>query len=210
VLEGGARAVADWAEEHGFQLTPDAPEVLEFYARRSPVFLAARFDAAAARARGQGIGDGTPVHLTIPTAAPWVPIRILALGRAPREPVEADVYLLTEGRPGLLAGPGLRQEVSRSAGAALLDDLRADKGMEWLPGDMWLSHLSVDGPAAQLDHDLAIAPGGGQPSRFDFDRGLGRAQPAGEPSRGSSNGWAPLVGVGAGVAVLGALARWAS
>ena len=210
VLEGGARAVGDWAREHGFQLTPDAPEVLDFYARRSPVFLAARFDATAARARGQGIGDGTPVHLTIPTATPWVPIRILALGRAPKEPVEADVYLLTERRPGLLTGPGLRRQVSRPAPASLLDDLRADKGMEWLPGDLWLSHVRVDGPAAELDHDLAVAPDGGQPSRFDFDRGPGRVQPAGEPGSGAASGWLPLIGLGAVVAVLAALGRWAS
>ena len=32
-------------------------------------------------ARGQAIGDGTPVHITIPTANPWVPLRILALGK---------------------------------------------------------------------------------------------------------------------------------
>src|SRR3954447_23738655 len=66
VLKGGGQAVGDWAKEHGFLLTPDAPEVLDFYARRSPIFLAARFDAAAARARGQAAGDGTPIHITIP------------------------------------------------------------------------------------------------------------------------------------------------
>ena len=49
VLEGGGKAVGDWAREHGFGLTPDAPEVLDFYARRSPIFMAARFDATAAR-----------------------------------------------------------------------------------------------------------------------------------------------------------------
>src|SRR4051794_7687195 len=59
VLKGGGTAVGDWAREHGFLLTPDAPEVLDFYASRSPIFLAARFDAAAARARGQQAGDGT-------------------------------------------------------------------------------------------------------------------------------------------------------
>src|SRR4051794_729141 len=43
VLSGGSHAVADWALDHGFRLSPDAPEVLEFYAQRSPVFLAAVF-----------------------------------------------------------------------------------------------------------------------------------------------------------------------
>ena len=68
-------------EKHGFRLPPDAPEVLDFYAQRSQIFLAAAFDADAASARDQQIGDGTPVHITIPTTNPWVPLRILALGK---------------------------------------------------------------------------------------------------------------------------------
>ena len=67
VLKGGAAAIGQWAKDHGFRLPPDAPEVLEFYASRSPIFLAAAFDADAAAARGQQVGDGTPVHVTIPT-----------------------------------------------------------------------------------------------------------------------------------------------
>ena len=64
---------ATWATEHGFRLPPDAPEVLDFYAARSPIFLAAVFDADAAAERGQAIGDGTPVHITIPTDQPVGP-----------------------------------------------------------------------------------------------------------------------------------------
>src|SRR5206468_1516156 len=58
ILEGGGDAVGRWAVEHGFQLTPDAPEVLDFYGARSPYFMAARFDAQAAKDRGQQSGDG--------------------------------------------------------------------------------------------------------------------------------------------------------
>jgi len=170
ILKGGGKAVGDWAREHGFALTPDAPAVLDFYAKRSPIFMAARFDATAARESGQGIGDGTPIHLTIPTETPWVPIKILALGRAEQERVEADVYLLTDERPTLLAGAGLRTVRSEAASTSLLDDLRSDKGMEWIPQDMHLTYLRVDGTRDQLDHDLAISPTGGVPSRFDFDR----------------------------------------
>ena len=47
VLEAAATAVGKWATEHGFLLTPDAPEMLDFYAERSPIFMAARFDAYA-------------------------------------------------------------------------------------------------------------------------------------------------------------------
>jgi hypothetical protein len=48
VLKGGAVAVGTWARENGFFLPPDAPEVLQFYASRSPYFMAARFNAAEA------------------------------------------------------------------------------------------------------------------------------------------------------------------
>ena len=45
------------------------------------------------------LGDGTPVHLTIPTDNPWVPLRILGLGKQANDRVEADVFLLTEAKP---------------------------------------------------------------------------------------------------------------
>ena len=44
--------------------------MLAFYAERSPIFLAAVFDGSAAAERGQLVGDGTPVHVTIPTTNP--------------------------------------------------------------------------------------------------------------------------------------------
>src|SRR3954449_9849835 len=105
VLRGGSAAVGQWAKDHGFRLPPDAPEGLDFYAERSPIFLAAVFDADAAAARGQAVGDGTPVHVTIPTDNPWVPLRILTLGKTATERVDADVYLLTDHRPALLPAP---------------------------------------------------------------------------------------------------------
>src|SRR2546428_2060991 len=94
VLKGGGAEVGQWATEHGFRLPPAAPEVLDFYANRSPIFLAAVFAADAAKARGQRVGDGTPVHVTIPTANPWVPLRILGLGKNADDRIDADVYLL--------------------------------------------------------------------------------------------------------------------
>ncbi|MGH9155289.1 MAG: DUF2330 domain-containing protein, partial [Acidimicrobiales bacterium] len=218
VLKGGGAAVGDWARENGFQLSPDAPGVLDFYAEKSPIFMAARFDATAARESGQGIGDGTPIHLTIPTERPWVPIRILGLGRGPLEPVEADVYLLTEHEPTLLAGDGMRTERSEAASTSLLDDLRSDKGMEWMPGRMWLSFLRVDAEGRDLDYDLAIAPDGGVPSLFDFDRtadkvtgGNGeQALPTGRDGRGEegdgstgSNTVALLAGLAGAVLLVG-------
>lgn len=167
VLEGGGASVATWAQEHGFRLSPDAPEVLDFYARRSPIFLAAVFDGEAAAERGQQFGDGTPVHLTIPTDNPWVPLRILALGKQPDDRVEADVFLLTGGEPALLPdGNGvLRITHSQPATDLLLDDLRADDGMAWVPEQAWLTKASIDGRAGDVTFDLAVdASGAGRPS----------------------------------------------
>src|SRR5262245_51571396 len=79
VLKGGGTAVGRWATDHGFFLPPDAPEVLDFYAERSPIFMAVQFDASRAAEEGVGQGDGTPVHVVIPTTNPWVPLRILGL-----------------------------------------------------------------------------------------------------------------------------------
>lgn len=170
VLRGGSAQVGQWASEHGFRLPPDAPEVLDFYAARSPIFLAAVFDADAAAERGQAVGDGTPVHITIPTDNPWVPLRILALGKTAAERVEADVYLLTDRAPALLPAPdgsnGLTLGHSAAASDLLLADLRSDTGMDWVPERAWLSKVRIDAGAPQLAFDLAIdASGAGQPSR---------------------------------------------
>lgn len=167
VLKGGGPAVAVWAEEHGFSLSPDAPEVLDFYAQRSPIFLAAVFDGAAAAERGQQIGDGTPVHITIPTDNPWVPLRILGLGKQATDRIEADVFLLTDGEPALLPArsEGLALTHSDAATTSLLDDLRSDEGMAWVPENAWLTKLSIDAEARDLSFDLAVdASGAGQPS----------------------------------------------
>jgi hypothetical protein len=167
VLKGGGAAVADWAHEHGFRLSPDAPEVLDFYAQRSPIFLAAVFDGDAAQQRGQQLGDGTPVHITIPVANPWVPLRILGLGKQPVERVDADVFLLTDQTPSVLPGPreGLSVFHSAAATSRLLDDLRGDVGMDWVPQAAWLTELRIDSSVADLRYDLAVdASGDGRPS----------------------------------------------
>ena len=158
VLKGGGQAVADWAHEHGFSLSPDAPEVLDFYAQQSPVFLAAVFDGDAALQRGERIGDGTPVHLTIPVPNAWVPLRILGLGKQPTDTVDADVFLLTDDKPALMPGPrdGLVLSHSDVASSRLLDDLRGDAGMDWVPTSAWLTELSVNSSVADLKYDLAV------------------------------------------------------
>jgi hypothetical protein len=167
ILRGGGASVGTWAREHGFQLTPDAPEVLDFYAARSQIFMAARFNADAAKERNQEQGEGTPIHLTIPLENPWVPLRILGLGKASDEIINANVFLLTPDKPNLLPAPdnGVVLERSEPASKSLLDDLRSDKGMEWVPEKMWFSYLQVDEQSSRLRYDLAIEKSGtGAPS----------------------------------------------
>jgi hypothetical protein len=179
VIKGGGDAVGRWALDHGFFLSPDAPEVLDFYAQRSPIFLAAVFDGDAALQRGQQVGDGTPVHLTIPLSNPWVPLRILGLGKQLDDRVVADVFLLTDQLPTLLPGPrtGLSVVHNSAARSQLLDDLRADEGMSWVPDTGWLTQVRIGSSVGDLHYDLAVdASGLGQPSAIAA--GLESAAPA--------------------------------
>jgi hypothetical protein len=216
VLEGGATAVGTWAHDHGFLLPPDAPEVLDFYASRSPIFMAVRYDADRAADQGLGLGDGTPVHVVIPTTNPWVPLRILALGAPSEAPIAADVYLLTDREPAMMpqpigpgdaaslgaeVRPGLVLERSEAASPSLLADLRSDKGMGWLPGDgVWLTYLRVDARAGDLTYDLAIdASGAGQPA--PAAAGLDPLAP--EPASVRSVAWIALAVLGTFAVVVG-------
>ncbi|HEX2057008.1 MAG TPA: DUF2330 domain-containing protein [Actinomycetota bacterium] len=176
ILKGGSRAVGKWAKKEGFALTPDAPEVLRFYAQRSQIFMAARFIPEKARDEEKlQEGDGVPIHLRIPTDNPWVPLRILALGKRPYQDVNADVYLLTDDQPALLPTPvqagsnrGMVLERSEEASDLLLDDLRSDRGMKWIPEEMWLTYLRIEMNARNLTYDLAVdASGAGAPSEED-------------------------------------------
>src|SRR3989441_3910990 len=203
VLKGGGAEVGQWATEHGFRLPPAAPEVLDFYASRSPIFLAAVFDADAAKARGQRIGDGTPVHVTIPTANPWVPLRILGLGKNADDRIDADVYLLTDQRPALLPYPfanGMRLDHSAPATVSLLNDLRSDKGMDWIPQSGWLTKVAIEASASQLTYDLAVDVKGASPSRV----AAGLEAPASAPAPSKPNADTVAL-VGIALAALGAI-----
>ena len=207
VLRGGGDAVGEWAVEHGFLLTPDAPEVLDFYARRSPVFMAARFNAERAAELDQQAGDSTPIMATIPTDDPWVPLRILGLGAEDDVRIEADVFLLTDAEPDLLAGgTGLTLSRSEQANELLLDDLRSDVGMEWVPESMWLTYLQLDAPAGELDYDLAVSATKGEPAAF-ADTGVAEPEtvPVGTPGDAIPR-WPLFAGVVSGpVAAAGGL-----
>jgi hypothetical protein len=96
----------------------------------------------------------------------------LALGRDRDSVVQADVFLLTDRRPQLLTGDqGLQLARSETASPTLLDDLRADKGMEWVPQQEWLTYIKVDTPAGRLTHDLAASVNPFQPP-MKIDAGI--------------------------------------
>jgi hypothetical protein len=201
ILKGGGDEVGTWAKDNGFFLPPDAPEVLDFYADRSPIFMAVKFNLARAQNKGLQSGDGIPVHLTIPTDSPWVPLRILGLGRQADEIVEADVFLLNESRPLLMPGlseagssQGLVHERSEPASEDLLTDLAGDRGMDWLPTeDMWFDYIRIATPAADLDHDLALSVDGETPSPVDAGFALaGTSLPT--PEATSTPVWAWVMG----------------
>jgi hypothetical protein len=213
VLSGGGEAVLEWVTAHGFAVSPDAPAMLDFYARRSPVFLAAHFDASAATARHQVAGDGTPVQITIPTPNPWVPLHVLSLAKPATDVVQADVYLLTDRAPSLLGlDGGTTVQVSEPASTTLLADLRSDKDSGWVPDAAWLTFVRVDTPAAGLVHDLAVdASGADHPSAVQAGYDPLSASPppvlATAPIGDHATGAVPAgVGTGLGVAAVMAVA----
>ncbi|NNE75279.1 MAG: DUF2330 domain-containing protein [Acidimicrobiales bacterium] len=169
VLKGGGQDVLAWVNDNGFNL-PEGPEtdhMLAYYGDRSPYFLAARFDADAAAADDFQSGDGIPVQITIPIDRPWVPLHILHGATPDQQVIEADVFLLTPDEPRLLYGAGLNTVRSEPANDLLLDDLRSDQNMEWIPDSGWFTYLELDTKAGNLTYDLAISVDGSQPSAVD-------------------------------------------
>jgi hypothetical protein len=167
VVRGGGKDVAAWASRNGFDLTPDTPQVLGHYSSSGAVFALAKFDGLAASREGLVEGQGTVIHFTIPTSAPWVPLRILALGKSPAERVDADIFILTDDAPGLspVFGfmPGVTRLFSGRASASLITDLRSDRGMRWIPATgMWLAAYRMDTQAGLIRYDLSID--GGHPA----------------------------------------------
>jgi hypothetical protein len=207
VLRGGGDEVGEWADDNGFLLPPDAPEVLDFYAQRSPIFMAARFDADRAADLGQGAGDSTPIMATIPTDQPWVPLRILGLGLDSQVNVEADVFMLTDDEPELMAGgPGVDVVRSEQASDLLLDDLRSDDRMDWVPEEAWLSYLQVDTPAGELDFDLAASVDPDEEPSL-VDAGIDRIQAVPVALRDSRPFWPIAAATGAAVVLVVILSR---
>ena len=167
VVRGGGPDVAKWAKANGFDLTTDTPKVLGAYSSKGAVFALARFDRNEAAKRHLVQGQGQVIEFTIPTKAPWVPLRILALGKGRLEAVDADLFALTDHdpqfAPGLEGMPGMQIRQEGPASEQLLADLRSDRAMGWLPTKgMWLTAMTLHTKAWTVNYDLSI-DGGGPP-----------------------------------------------
>ena len=134
------------------------------------------------------VGDGTPVHITIPTDNPWVPLRILALGKTAAERVEADVYLLTDRAPALLPAPtgdnGMRPRPQRRRRPSRCSTTCAPTAAwSWVPASAWLTKVAHRrrGAAARLrPRDRRVR------GRSRRRASHGRARPAGRRRPGAS------------------------
>ena len=78
--------------------------------------------------------------------------------------------MLTDRPPALLPVPtgdnGMSLDHSARATDSLLDDLRSDQGMGWVPASGWLTKVRIDAAAPQLAFDLAVdATAARHPSR---------------------------------------------
>ena len=80
--------------------------------------------------------------------------------------------------------------------------------MEWLPRQMWLTYLTLDTPASELDYDLAVSAAPGAAADF-ADTGVPRPEslPIGTDQPGVP-AWPVYAGVGVGVLTLAAGRVW--
>ena len=173
VLRGSGQAVLDWASSNGFFLNNDTRNHLLTYATGSPIFMAAKFDTAAARARHQIQGDGAPILITMRTPHLWVPLEVLALDG---QQVQADLYLLTDGPVNttdfnalvgqspvgneIPGAPGFQVAFQEKMNPTLFHDLSTDRNMGWVWQNSWVTYLNLDAPDSTVTYDLGISPNG--------------------------------------------------
>jgi hypothetical protein len=173
VIKGSGQEVVNWCLSNHFSLNDDTRAHLLRYAQGSPIFMAAKFDTSAARARHQVEGDGTPILITMRTAHPWVPLEVLALDG---QQVHADLYMLTD-QPlntsdlGAVGGqspvgtqipgaPGFKVAFQEPMNSSLYHDLSTDRNMGWVRSDGWLTYLSLDAPSDEVTYDMGITSSG--------------------------------------------------
>jgi hypothetical protein len=173
VVKGSGDEIVQWGRDNGFFIDKETEGHLLGYAKGSPFFMAAKYDTAAARARGQLQGDGAPVLITLRIPHPWVPFEVLALDA---QQTQADVYLLTDtpvyasdldssiGRSSVGAevpnAAGLKVAFQEKMNATLYKDLSTDKNMGWVRSDSWLTYLTLDAPDTKVTYDMGVSSTG--------------------------------------------------
>jgi hypothetical protein len=173
VIKGSGQEILNWAGQNGFFLNDDTRAHLLAYAHASPIFMAAKYDTQAAKARNQLQGDGVPLLITMKTAHPWVPLEVLALDG---QQVQADLYFLTDmplNTSDANAKIGQSAVGSNIPGATgftvafqekmpdqLYKDLSSDRNMGWVQPNSWFSYLRLNAPSETVTYDLGISNDG--------------------------------------------------
>ncbi len=164
VVKGGGRDVAAWAREHGFDMTADTDDLLASYPAN--IFALAKFEKKEAAKRFVE-GQGVVIDFEIPLPGPWIPLRILSLGKQGTEIVNAHLFMLTPERPiitpALSTMKGVSIVADDWASANLISDLRSDTGTSWVPERMWFTALEMRSVAPSITYDIAALSGGIQP-----------------------------------------------
>ena len=172
VLKGSGQAVIQWCEHNGFLLPPETQDHLLRYAQGSPIFMAAKYDTAAAQQRGLRSGDGVPLLITMRTPQLWVPLEVLADDNTS---VNADVFLLTDAQlqpaqqrlfplfaptKSVDGAPGFTVAGQQPMSPRLFSDLSSDRNMSWVPRSGWLTYLRLNAPSQDVTYDLGVGSDG--------------------------------------------------
>jgi hypothetical protein len=172
VLRGSGQGVLDWAAQNGFAIDAETRAHVLQYAKGSPVFMAAKYNAARAKLQRLITGDGAPVLITMKIPHPWIPFEVLAAGQQ----VQADLYLLSD-KPvntsewrALIGASGVGTNVQGAEGFSLAfqekmtdslyQDLSTDKNMGWVRRDSWLTYLTLNAPDSKVTYDMSVTPMG--------------------------------------------------
>jgi len=173
VIRGSGSQVLNWATGNGFFLNDETRAHLLVYAKGSPIFLAARYDTSAAKARNLLQGDGTPILITMKTPHIWVPLEVLAIEG---QQVQADLFLLTDqpvytsdvaamvGQSSVGSqvpgAPGFVLSFQEKLTSTLYHDLSTDRNMGWVRPDGWLTYLTLNAPEPTVTYDLGVSSQG--------------------------------------------------
>jgi len=212
VIRGSGSQVLNWATDNGFFLNDETRAHLLTYAEGSPIFLAAKYDTSAAKARQLLQGDGTPILITMKTAHIWVPLEVLAIEG---QQVQADLYLLTDqpvyttdfaatvGQSSVGSevpgAPGFALSFQEKMTPTLYHDLSTDRNMSWVSPESWLTYLTLNAPEPTVTYDLGVS-----------SKGVIRLAPYGTPPMAVVNGqshhdlpgWMPQLPLGTPQVVL--------